>query len=434
MGHGGLLSSAEIRRDAVITLLTLTAILLVLISWGRTAWWSLRIASYYPLKRQPQPVDSATRYPHVAVLLPLRGADPLLDDCLQGLCLQDYPSFEIRVILDSDEDSAWGSVRQAMSRFPKVAWHPIVLTNRLETCSLKCSALLQGIRSLDERTEIVAVIDADVAAPAWWIRELARPFSDPTVGAVSGMRWFLPTRNNCGSIVRRTWGAAASAQMFSLDVLWGGTLAYRAALLRDPELQQVWSRSFVEDTSVVAFLRRRAARVVTVPGLSMVNTETISLPGCYRFIRRQTFSVLRYHPARYQLMLTCIGLVISAVATGVIVPFALAAGHTVSAVTLLTLTLSTIALTVLPLMYIEVCLHLSSPKDRPIPGLTLMQLPMIPVTVVLYFIALFSALRMREIDWRGIHYEIQRDGSIRRRNYHPWTANPSRHNVSDSII
>ena len=417
------------------TLLIYVTILLVLASWGRTAWWSLRIARHYPLKKMAAETDvPAPDLPHVAVLLPLRGADPLLIDCLRGLCQQNYPSFEIRIIVDSPQDTSWNAVNQVMAQFPEVAIVPVVLSERLETCSLKSSALLQGLRSLDDRPQIIAVIDADVVAPVWWIRELVRPFADPSVGAVSGLRWFLPAANNCGSIVRRTWGAAASAQMFSLDVLWGGTLAYRAGLLHDPELQQIWANSFVEDTSVVSYLRSRSARVVTVPVLSMVNTETISLAGCYRFIRRQTFSVLRYHPARHQLMLTCIGLVVSAVAAALLLPMAFAQTPQLSAWILLITTGTAIAATVLPLMYIEICLHLNAPKDRPVSGLSLMQLPMIPVTVVLYFIALFSALRLQTIDWRGIQYDILPDGVVRRRNYKPWTGDSADSGTSQSII
>jgi hypothetical protein len=85
-------------------------------------------------------------------------------------------------------------------------------------------------------------------------------------------------------------------------------------------------------------------------------------------------------------------------------------------------------------MYIEICLHRNAPEDRPVSGLSLMQLPMIPVTVVLYFIALFSALRLRTIDWRGIQYDILQGGAVRRRNYKPWTGDSNDSGNSQSII
>ena len=99
-----------------------------------------------------------------------------------------------------------------------------MLTQRLETCSLKSSALLQAVRGLPADIEVVAVVDADVVAPVWWLRELVRPFADPQVVMSGGLRWFLPEQTNCGSGIRRIWGAAASAQMYSLNIPRGGTL------------------------------------------------------------------------------------------------------------------------------------------------------------------------------------------------------------------
>jgi cellulose synthase/poly-beta-1,6-N-acetylglucosamine synthase-like glycosyltransferase len=178
--------------------------LVILASWGQMAWYSLRIASWYPLQK---PVSDAVsrRWPKAAVLLPLRGADPLLIECLRGICRQDYANFELRLVLDDVNDEAWNAVRQAIAEFPQVAVHTEVLTERLETCSLKSSALLQAVRGLPTDVEIVAVIDADVIAPVWWLRELVQPFDDPQVCMSGGLRWFLPEESNCGSTIRRIW-------------------------------------------------------------------------------------------------------------------------------------------------------------------------------------------------------------------------------------
>ena len=224
--------SANEEAVVLIAAIVVTGLILLL-SWGRMAWWSLKIAAWYPL---PQPVaDVASRnWPRAIVLLPLRGSDPLLLECLRGLCRQDYPNFEIGLILDGPEDEAWGPVHAVISEFPQVRIHPQLLTERLETCSLKSSALLQAIRALAPDIEVAAVIDADVMAKPWWLRELVRPLlDDPRIGVVCGLRWFLPDHRNCGSVIRQIWNAAASAQMYALGIPWGGTMAYRVTLLRE---------------------------------------------------------------------------------------------------------------------------------------------------------------------------------------------------------
>ncbi len=405
--------------------------LLILASWGQMAWYSLKISVWFPL-REPAMDAASRRWPKAAVLLPLRGSDPLLIECLRGLCRLDYPDFQLRLVLDSAEDTAWDAVRQAALEFPHVHIHTEVLTERLETCSLKSSALLQAVRGLPPDVEVTAVVDADVIVPAWWLRELVRPFDDPQVVMSGGLRWFLPERTNCGSVIRRIWGAAASAQMYALNIPWGGTLAYRADFVRDPALQQRWAETFVEDVSVAECCAARGQRLQLVPRLSMVNTETISLGACYRFMRRQIFSVRMYHPAWRRVMLTCAGLVLSCCLTGVLSVVLEDRGHEGLAWALTGLLLGLMAVTTIPLLYLEHCLHGAATKERPLPGLSVMQLPMIPATIVVYGMALFGAAGIRQIDWRGIRYQIGPGGRVKRLNDGPYR--PASNNGAASLL
>src|SRR5438045_488739 len=45
--------------------------------------------------------------PRVAVLLSLRGADPDLARNLRSLMSQDYPAYELSIVVDSETDPAW---------------------------------------------------------------------------------------------------------------------------------------------------------------------------------------------------------------------------------------------------------------------------------------------------------------------------------------
>ena len=45
--------------------------------------------------------------PKAAVVLCLRGTDPFLEDCLRAVLNQDYPQYEIRIVVDSRQDPAW---------------------------------------------------------------------------------------------------------------------------------------------------------------------------------------------------------------------------------------------------------------------------------------------------------------------------------------
>jgi glycosyltransferase involved in cell wall biosynthesis len=417
----------------MLLFVAILALLVTLLSWGVHTVWSLRLALCYPPRATP-PDDPAQPWPEVAVLLPVRGADPVLRDCLRGLCRQDYPSFEVRIVVDSADDSAWPAIREVLSEFPAARVTTVVLTERLPGCSLKVSALLQGSEGLDDSCEVVAQIDADVVPPPGWLRELARPFRDPQVGAASGLRWYHTHSTAWGSLVRGLWGAGAAVQMYNLGILWGGSLAYRASLLRDPALRELWARCFVEDTSVVRHLRRRGLKLRILPRLTMINPEAISLGGCFRFIRRQVLCVRLHHPAWPWVLFLTLGMALSApLAVGAAVACWLEGADWLAWTVLGTLVAAVLG-TGLPLVWIDGYFYYTAPEDEPLATLHPKHIPVVPLTIVLQLAALISACRLRTIDWRGVRYAIGGRDSVRRLDYAPYTDSPARPEHAESIV
>jgi hypothetical protein len=392
--------------------LGIITLLIVLCSWGRQAICALRLALHYPLKppRDGSPLEG---WPPVTVLVPLRGADPMLGDCLRGLCRQDYPDFRVHLIVDSADDPAWTTIREVLAEFPQVRVQTSVLTNRLETCSLKVSALLHGVAHLDPECRVVAHIDADVIPPPHWLRELVRPFEDPKIAAVTGLRWYHTHSCAWGSLVRHLWGAVAASQMYNLEILWGGTLAFRASFVRDPGLQAIWEHSFVEDTSAVAYLHKRYLKLHMLPQLTMINPEAISLAGCFRFIRRQMLCVRLHHPRWRDVLYTAISMTLSIPLALVVSFFAWQQGMDWLAWTILGALLVGVVGTGLPLIWIDGTFFYASPPDNRIAPLRWKHIPVIPVTILVHLLAVLSACWVREIDWRGIRYSVGQ-GGVRR--------------------
>lgn len=411
--------------------LAILSVVLTAMSWGRQALWSLRLALNFPPRRPPaDPPDDA--WPFVTVCVPLRGSDPVLGEMLLGLCRQEYPRYEIRIVVDSPADPAWATIREVTAEFPHVKIHTSVLTERLETCSLKVSALLQAFKEMDWQTGVVALIDADVVPPPHWLRELVRPFDDPKVAATTGLRWYHTDSRAWGSLVRGLWGAGAAAQMYSLDVLWGGTLAFRACVVRDPGLRQVWANSFVEDTSVVAYLRQRHHQVRVLPRLTMINPEATSLASCYRFLRRQMVCMRLHHPAWTNILLTTLGTAVAPVLCLSVAAAGFWSGMDWLAWTVLGVLGASVLGTGLPLVYIDWYFYHTAPADRPLSTLHPKHVPVVPLTILVHLAAVLAACRVREVDWRGIRYAVEPGGRVRRLNDEPYRGVPA--NGADSIV
>jgi hypothetical protein len=341
---------------------------------------------------------------------------------LNGLLDQDYPNYDIRIIVDSAEDPAWQIVSALRVGSERASVQVSVLVNPQNTCSLKLSALVQAIRSLEELTEVVALIDADVIPYRQWLRDLVRPLADPRVGATSGVRWYMPHGcSSLGTCVRSVWNAAACPQMDALHIPWGGSMAFRAELFRQSDLLERWARSFVEDTGSHRVLRSLGLQLRLVPEATMVNHETIALPGCFRFIRRQLLNARLYHESWPAILTMNLGTLLALTAAMTLALVELAAGHWGWIAGIGAVLGGYVAGMVLPLSWVDRRVNrLVQVRGAP-PYPYCWKLPLaIPLTQLVYLAALTSACFLRTVEWRGIRYAVDGSGRVRLLEYRPY--------------
>ncbi len=399
--------------------------------------WAWRLVVFF--FREPGADGEEREWPRAAVLLSLRGADPSLENCLQGLLHQDYPHYSIRIIIDNRDDPAWDMVAKILAREPTAAAlvTVCVLEQRRDTCSLKVSAQIQAIKELDESFEVVALIDADVIPARNWLRSLVRPFADPRVGATTGVRWYAPPDTGWGTLVRYLWNAAANTQMYSFHIPWGGSLVFRARVLRDSDLLARWATSFCEDTGSYGVLRDLGLQLRFVAEAAVVNRESIALPNCCSFMRRQLLCARLHHAhwgkllwanvaTGFSLVATA-GLCLTGILTGNVL-WAFGCGGLLGAYGLGLLA----ALVALERRVRRVVRGRG--EEAPAFPPTAKFLLAAPLTQVLHFACLFSALRLRRILWRGITYELESSGKVRLLEYRPYQQARTVSQATGSIL
>jgi cellulose synthase/poly-beta-1,6-N-acetylglucosamine synthase-like glycosyltransferase len=126
--------------------------------------------------------------PFVSIHVPTHNEPPeLVVQTLQALGHLDYPAYEV-VVLDNntDDEALWRPVerycREVGFRFVHLEHWP----------GFKAGALNHGLRILDPRTEIVAVVDADFVVEPDFLAGTVGYFADPEVGIVQtaqDFRW-----------------------------------------------------------------------------------------------------------------------------------------------------------------------------------------------------------------------------------------------------
>ena len=106
----------------------------------------------------------------------------------------------------------------------------------------------------------------------------------------------MPAKATAGSLVRYLWNAAAVVQMYWYGLGWGGSLAFKAKLLRETDLLQCLANAFTDDITTCRCAGRHGYRVAFAPSLLMVNRETCSLKGLFGFLQRQLLCVRLHDP------------------------------------------------------------------------------------------------------------------------------------------
>lgn len=398
---------------SVIVVLSLLILLIIQVHWAN------RFVALYSQKTVG--AESARYRPHVGVILALRGADPFLESCLRGLFSQNYDSYEIRIIVDSEVDPSFAVVNRVVQETSARGVEVEILDVCQETSSLKNAALIQGISGCSERCEAFAWLDSDTVPHEGWLRSLIAPLHEERIGVTCGVRWYAPPTMTIANYVRHIWNAAAVLQMVEFEIGWGGAFAIRKSVYEESGLEDKWRRALVEDTLASDVVRSGGRRVRFIPECTMSNPESASLKWCISFVTRQLQGLRYYHSAWRRVLwfglmsgiaiLGCLGLWIAS----------LAAADTYSA--LVTggglLMFGTVACW---LMYrSEKRVNRFFARGGSV-GLSnpLMLTVSAPVAQIVHLIALIRAFWLTDVTWRGIQYHIRSGMDLVRMNYQPY--------------
>ena len=401
----------------MLTITSVFAVLLVVILLVQAKWANQFVDLYRPVATSKQ--DS---FPHVGVVMSLRGADPFLESNLRGLMSLEYPSHEIRIIIDSEADPAFALVER-IRRELRTAHVEIELLNVCqETSSLKNSALIQGINGCSSDCEAFAWLDSDTIPHCTWLQDLMAPLQDENVGAACGIRWYAPPTTTLANYVRHIWNGAALLQMVAFEIGWGGAFAIRKAVYTDLGLEHKWGRALFEDTLASNEVLRSGRRVRFVAACTMQNPESSSLSWCLSFVTRQLLGLRYYHTAWRTVMLFGLMSGIALLGNAALLVGAIMTADFLSAMVSGT-ALLTFGLVGSGLFYRSDRRLNAYLGDRAVGGfnLPLMILAAL-IAQLVHLIALVRVCVLNEVTWRGIRYRMRSGMDVTRINYAPYVA------------
>lgn len=384
-----------------------------------------------------QPLLSDQQLPKTAVILCLRGADPFLPNCLRSLLQQNYPEYDLKLIIDSPEDPAFKIAQEVITELNANNCQISTLRTVRHNCSLKCSSLVQAVSDLDDSYQIVALVDADTIVHSNWLRELVTPLTNEKVGLTTGNRWYVPTGKYWGSLVRYAGNVSTVVQMFLFQVPWGGSLAIKKQVLQQTELLEKWGEAFGDDMLLHKVIKKHRLKIKFVPSLLILNREEINLPSLLPSLKRLILCCRLYHPNWLALVSDAVSSILFPFITILLALGFVFVGEWEVAFSLLkSYSIYTIGLLLLMLVMelgVQEVLRSQNQFTPQIPLKTILKmLIVIPFTQWFYGLVMLSSLWMSTVTWRGLSYRVKSPWRIHLVEYHPyqWLDQPTDPKIS----
>jgi cellulose synthase/poly-beta-1,6-N-acetylglucosamine synthase-like glycosyltransferase len=376
-----------------------------------------------------RPVNPAFQ-PATAVLLSVRGCDPSLDKCLRGLLDQTRINYHVYVVVDHISDEAWGRVQHVKREFDTQDRLTILeLDKPFNSCSLKCSALVQVIRELPEETELIVLTDADVIPHQEWLMQATSPLCDPKVGVVTGNQWFEPAGDSPGSLLRTLWNAGALVPTAVLANPWAGSCAMRLSDVRNAGLIETWKQSIVDDGPIRQAYKPIGKHIVFNPELIMVNRENCTVDFVNQYVPRMLTWSRIYEKTFINTFLYMLILEFWFVATTGIGIFSVLTGQFSAAIISAVAMAANLLLNLMAFLTTRGSIQrIESRRDEtghqhylePLSGRRIARLLiLIPVCQIGFGIWMIRSVLTRHVNWRQITYEIRSRDRIRMIHYRP---------------
>ena len=192
---------------------------------------SLACARSYFGRSRPAPGHT----PSITILKPVKGVDAGSFDNFASFCRQEYPApWQIVFACADAADPVIPLIRRLMAEFPHIVIE-LVVDPTIHGPNHKVSNLINAFPKA--RHDLIIVCDSDIRVSPDYLREVAAPFADPTVGLVTslyrspGVRGAATAVEAMGFTVEMIPNVMVAMKLEGLSFALGASMAVRREAL-----------------------------------------------------------------------------------------------------------------------------------------------------------------------------------------------------------
>ena len=182
--------------------------LVLALACGPLVYYVLSMAcawDFFSKRAEPEAGPPCT--PPISVLKPVRGLDREAYENFASFCRQDYPEYEVLFAASDADDPAIPVIERVIRDHPGRQLRVLVGAPHLGMNS-KVNKLCRLVQ--EARYDLLAISDSDVRVEPDYLRQVAAPFRDPRVGAVTAL-----FRGNVEGSILSQLDAMGAAEDFS---------------------------------------------------------------------------------------------------------------------------------------------------------------------------------------------------------------------------
>ena len=221
--------------------------------------------------------ETVLSWPHVSVLVPVKGIPSGMRRCLEAIVRQDYPCYEVLFITESTHDPAVSVIEEVLAginseeKLSGLVHTGHVISKLATRCGQKNQNLLAALPKIASESEVLVFCDSAHLPRTDWLRHLVAPIAHGEAIAATGYHHGIPEVHTAANMGK----AITILALYMLQEIepitqpWGGNTAIRRDAFERLGIARVWSENVVDDVSLALALEKAGLKATPVPAACM---------------------------------------------------------------------------------------------------------------------------------------------------------------------